>query len=443
MRIPASYDNDASGIRCRFGNGSHPRGNIMTRIGIIGIGGFAQRHLASIQECGEKGLCHLEAAVIRSTEKYVAALADLKKTWPDLRVYLTLDEMIKAEGDGLDLVTIPTGIPSHREYAVACLNRGYHVLCEKPAAGTIEDVLAMIEAQEKSGKILAIGFQHMFTPSIQRIKEIAINGDLGKLISLTSTARWKRTSMYYNRNSWAGCLEDEGSFVFDSPIQNATAHYLQNLLYLAGPTRYESALPVTIYGENYHAQNIESADTQYIRCTTAEGVSLSFAVTHATEEVDGPYLECLFEKGRITWSKDNGACTVYGGEGKILETFDNGDSPLFRSVFDDTLQAMKENRKPLSHIGNAYQHTVCINYLYKASEGIWDIPDEYLGHNEVTEEPYLGYSENLAISSEEENTVIKGIDEAMKSMYEKGGQSFFEAGLPWARKGKTLDVSLK
>ncbi len=413
----------------------------MTGIGIIGIGGFALNHLESIKSCAGMGLCTLEAAVIRNPEKYAASLQDLRKTWPDLRIYPTLEELLDSEGDRVGLVAIPTGIPSHRRYAEISLDRGRNVLCEKPAAGTIEDALAMKAAQERNGKSLAIGFQYMFCPSIQKIKEIVMEGRLGRLRSLKCTARWKRTSIYYDRNSWAGCIRDGESFVFDSPIQNANAHYLQNLLYLAGPSRHESALPVRIYGENYHAQDIESADTQYIRCTTAEGVELSFAVTHATEDVDGPRFECLFDGGRITWTMEGGRTVLYDGEGREIGMFDNGDSPLFRTVFEDTLRALEEGRKPLCHIGNAYQHTVCINYLYRATDGIYDIPDSAREHHRVTHEPYLGYSSNVKLDPKAVNTVIIGIDEAMKGMYERGGQSFYEAGLPWARAGKTLDVS--
>ncbi len=414
----------------------------MTGIGIIGIGGFALNHLESIKSCGEMGLCTLEAAVIRSPHKYEEGLAELRKTWPDLRVYPSLEELLDREGDKVGMISIPTGIPSHRKFAEICLDRGRHVLCEKPAAGTIEDALAMKAAQERSGKNLAIGFQYMFCPTIQRIKEMVMDKTLGKLISLKCTARWKRTSIYYDRNSWAGCIRDGDSFVFDSPIQNANAHYLQNLLYLAGPSRHESALPVKIYGENYHAQDIESADTQYIRCTTADGIELSFAVTHATEDVDGPHIECLFEKGRISWTMEKGATRIYNEKGELTESFDNGESPLFRTVFEKTLRALEEGERPLCHIGNAFQHTVCINYLYRATEGINDLPEEWKQNNKVTHEPYLGYSSNVKLDPNAVNTVIVGIDEAMKEMWDKGGISFFEAGLPWAKEGKTLDVSL-
>ncbi|MDC7221034.1 MAG: Gfo/Idh/MocA family oxidoreductase [Spirochaetales bacterium] len=415
----------------------------MTGIGIIGIGGFALNHLASIKECAQKKLCTLEAAVIRNPQKYETALKELKNDWPNLRIYPTLEDLLSKEKEKIGLVAIPSGIPSHRSYSEISLKAGKNVLCEKPAAGTIEDALAMKAAQEESGKSLAIGFQYMFCPSIQKIKEIIIDQSLGKLISLKATSRWKRTSIYYNRNRWAGCLKDGEDFIFDSPIQNANAHYLQNLLYLAGPSRYESALPLTLYGENYHAQDIESADTQYIKCTTAEGVTLSFAVTHATEEVDGPHMECLLEQGRICWTMKDGATRVYNKEDKLIEAFDNGESPLFTSVFEDTLKAIQENRPPLCHIGNAYQHTVCINHLYKATGGIWDIPEEAKSHNKVTEDPYLEYSTNLQYSDNDINTVIKGIDHTMKDMFDQGGIGYYEAGLPWARKGKTLDISLQ
>lgn len=414
----------------------------MTGIGIIGIGGFAASHLKSIKKY--KNLCTLEAAVIRSPDKYKEAITALRKDWPAVRIYPSLEDMLEEEQEKMQLVAIPTGIPSHRKYSVACLNKGYHVICEKPVAGTMKDALAMKKAQDVSGKVLAIGFQNIFSPSIQRIKGIADSGSLGKLRTLKSTARWKRTSIYYNRNDWAGCLKDGDAYVYDSPIQNATAHYLQNLLYIAGDGRYDSALPATIYGENYHAQAIESADTQFIRCRTSDGKEISFAVTHACETVEGPHAEFLFDRGRITWSFDGnrGSTRIYDEKGTLTEELDNGADNVDHLVFGDTLRALEEGRMPLCHIGNAYQHTVCVNYLFRASP-IHEIPSDQKSDLPPGEEAYGSFSSNITVSEDDCNTVIKGIDEAMTAMYEKGGISYFEAGLPWGRRGNELKVNLE
>jgi predicted dehydrogenase len=414
----------------------------MIGIGIIGIEGFALNHLASIKDCVKEGLCLLVAAVVRTPEKYVVELRKLQTEWPDLQIFSTIEEMLDREGTWIDLISLPTDIPSHRLYAEICLNRGHHVLCEKPAAGTIEDVLAMKATQERTGKNLAIGFQHIFSPSIQRIKKLIIHKNLGELISLSGTSRCKQTSSYYNRNNWAGRIKDGNAFIFDSPMQNINSHLLQNMLYLSGPEKHRSTLPVTVYGENYRAQNIESADTQYIRCTTKEGVVISLAATHATEDMDESHMECLFEKGRITWSATKGETALYDKEDNLMETFNDCGVPLLTAAYKDTIRAIKEKKRPLCHIGNAYQHTVCLNYLYHTTEGIRDIPACEKYDNIPTDIPTPYYPNSLKHSKDYVNSTIRHIDDSMKKMFTLGGIGFYEVGLSWAQKGKTLDVSL-
>src|SRR5690606_35584330 len=137
---------------------------------------------------------------------------------------------------------------------------GFHVLCEKPAAGNHGEALEMQRAARETGKILAIGYQNMYTPTVRRIKELTLEGRrggaLGRLLTATCSARWPRGASYYGRNAWAGRLAVSGREIFDSPVQNALAHYLQDMLFIAGPDARTCATPVRLYGENYRAKSI-------------------------------------------------------------------------------------------------------------------------------------------------------------------------------------------
>ncbi len=71
----------------------------------------------------------------------------------------------------------------HREHAVAAFEAGKHVFCEKPLATTLEDAVAMRDAQERAGTLFSIGFTLRYSPHYQKIKEIVDSGEIGTIVS--------------------------------------------------------------------------------------------------------------------------------------------------------------------------------------------------------------------------------------------------------------------
>ena len=80
----------------------------------------------------------------------------LSQEWAAGRAYADFREMLDAEE--LDAIAVATPDRFHRGPAVACLDAGKHVLCEKPLATTLADGLAMKQAAERSGKELMVNF---------------------------------------------------------------------------------------------------------------------------------------------------------------------------------------------------------------------------------------------------------------------------------------------
>src|SRR6516225_3691420 len=77
----------------------------------------------------------------------IAAIADIsperravaQQQWPSARIYADHRSLLEAEARQLDFVDIATPPSDHAPVAVAALQRGLHVLCEKPLAATIDD----------------------------------------------------------------------------------------------------------------------------------------------------------------------------------------------------------------------------------------------------------------------------------------------------------------
>ncbi len=83
--------------------------------------------------------------------------------------------------DHCDAVHVLTPPQSHRDIAIAALNAGKHVLVEKPVALSSADAGDMIEAAERSGKVLGVGHNFLGTPSYVRLKQAIQAGALGQI----------------------------------------------------------------------------------------------------------------------------------------------------------------------------------------------------------------------------------------------------------------------
>lgn len=395
------------------------------RVAIVGIAGYAQSHYHSVRYCEEKGLCKLTAMVIRLEERDIIFEGNLQKH--GVQIYRSFEELLDHGRDIVDLITLPIGIASHAPLSIKALEAGFHVICEKPAAGTYQEACQMMEAQKKTGLQLSIGFQLIYSPAVQRIKQYTLDKKLGALESGCGRVLWPRDSKYYARNKWAGKITVDGQKIYDSPIQNATAHYLNNLLYVAGPSMEETVTPYEIYGENYRAKDIESADTQYIRVTTPENVRICFTASHATDVVVDATLEWNYENGKIVWfAQPFGKTQVLQLKQHIwtiVDEWDNGEVNPNHQVFVDTIQAIHEQRAPLCHIGNSWQQVVCVNTSFESSQGVIPIPEEYTHRVENDNGSY--------------NIVIKELLQWSEKV-ERERAGFYDVGAPWGKASETI-----
>jgi len=102
------------------------------------------------------------------------------------RCYGTADEMIAAEkalpaGERVDFISICTPNNTHFSIAKACLEAGFHVMCEKPMTMTVDEANALADIVKKSGRVF--GLLHTYTgyPMVKLAKDLVKAGDLGRI----------------------------------------------------------------------------------------------------------------------------------------------------------------------------------------------------------------------------------------------------------------------
>ena len=189
------------------------------RVGFIGCGGNASGHVGRILamgECEVVGLCDVsEASIERVRERH-------REQYPHIAdgpVFADYREMLdKVE---MDAVEISTPHTLHFEQIMAALDKGLHVLTEKPMVCTVEHAHQVIARAEEVGKILMVSYQRHLGAQYRYVRNQIMAGELGEIqfISALQDQKWYQGTIGLWRQqlslSGGGQLNDSGSHLLD------------------------------------------------------------------------------------------------------------------------------------------------------------------------------------------------------------------------------------
>ncbi len=391
----------------------------MTRpkIGLVGMGGFARTHKKYIQAVEEAGLGLqvAQVAIPADQEAFAGELDDLRGR--GVRIFSSLREMLALAREEIDVVCIPTGIPLHRPMAIAALEADCNVLVEKPSAGSIQDVDAMIAAETRSRGVCAVGYQHAYSPDYLRVKEFVCSGKLGRVHAIRSFGCWPRDPVYYNRNAWAGTLAVGDTWVLDGPHNNALAHAI-NIMCIMGSAQPGKALqPTAVQAELYRANDIETADTVALRAETDEGVDVFFAVSHCTEENVNPIFVVRGELGEIELDY-HGSARVRLNDGTELEWPSADVGP---QVLQNVVEHVAGRADLCCPLTLTRAQTLCACGSFESA-------------------PIRSLPTSLCRTEGEGRVVCDGMSALVQQAWREG-KLFSELGVEWARPGQRIDMS--
>jgi predicted dehydrogenase len=337
---------------------------------LVGIGGYGGTYCSLL--LNDQQSCGKIVGVVDPFAEKALYFNELKKH--KIPFYNTLAEFYQVHHTA-DLAIISTPIALHSRQTCEALEHGSHVLCEKPLCAHPLEAEAMLAAQHKSGLLVAIGYQWSYASAIQSLKADILAGRLGRPVQFKTMVLWPRTDTYYARNNWAGALKNaDGDWVLDSPANNACAHYLHNMLYLAGPSTEESVTPTQMQAELYRANPISNYDTAAFRIATRNGPEILFYTTHACSRLLGPIFKYTFEKATVEF--------VTGGD--IIATFANGRQKNYGSPDQDgvkeklwgTMRAIRGDGSILCGIEASKKQTLCIYAAMLSCPTIRDFPGD-------------------------------------------------------------------
>lgn len=189
------------------------------KIGIIGCGGIANgKHMPTLAKMDD-----VEMVAFCDIIPERAEAAKKQYGMADAKCYTDYRELLK--DPEIDNVRVLTQNRWHCQITVDALNAGKHVLVEKPMAITAEEARMMLEARDKSGKILAVGYQHKFDPSVSYAKSEADSGTFGEIYHAKCRVLRRRgvpTWGVFTQKSEQGA----------GPLFDIATHALDSLLYI-------------------------------------------------------------------------------------------------------------------------------------------------------------------------------------------------------------------
>lgn len=257
------------------------------RLGIIGVGNIGRHHAQYLLDgrVRRARLTALCSVVPRELEPFRDRGATL---------FTDADELLRS--GQTDAVVIATPHYQHVTIGIAALEKGLHIMVEKPIAAHKADGERLVAAAGARPKqVFAAMFQLRIEPRYQKIRQLLQNGELGRLMRLTwINTDWFRTDAYYASSDWRATWKGEGGGV----LINQCLHNLDTLQWLFG-------MPSQVRGfcQLGRHRNIEVEDTVTAQLLWPDGATGTFIST--TAEAPGTNrLEIAGSRGRLVLEND-------------------------------------------------------------------------------------------------------------------------------------------
>lgn len=223
------------------------------KLGIIGIGNMGAAHLKNIKE----GKCpNIDAVAVCDINPKV--IENIKEKYGDSITYFNnAIEMLDSGIIDSCIVAVPHY--DHTRYAIECLNRGIHVMVEKPAGVYTKQVKEMNEVAKKHPETcFAMMFNQRTNCVYRKLRELVKSGEFGEIRRTNwLITNWYRPQFYYDSGDWRATWAGEGGGV----LLNQAPHQLDLWQWICG-------MPVKVHTHmkfgKWHNIEVEDDVTTYV-----------------------------------------------------------------------------------------------------------------------------------------------------------------------------------
>ena len=181
------------------------------RFGLVGAGEIGRVRADALRR--SPGCRLVAVADVASDRARAAARTSTASVYTDYRQLL--------DHPDIDAVIVSTPPDIHEEVALAALERGKHVLCEKPLAPTVDACFGLLQTAQRHGLTLATGFNQRYFPAIKFVKHTVQSGEIGDLSFVraftghTGLSEFQQPWMHEKGAIGGGALMDNGLHLID------------------------------------------------------------------------------------------------------------------------------------------------------------------------------------------------------------------------------------
>ncbi|MCY4072479.1 MAG: Gfo/Idh/MocA family oxidoreductase [Chloroflexi bacterium] len=296
------------------------------KLGIVGLGNMGLVHVGHVMDLPNTDL----VAVCDTNERKLQAA----KAGSGVARFRDYRQML--DSTALDGVIIATPHYDHPDMSIAALERGIHVLVEKPIAVHVNEARRMIDAHHSFKRrmpnlVFAAMFMQRTWGHWRKIKAMIERGELGRLIRCTwIITDWFRTQYYYDSGGWRATWSGEGGGV----LMNQCPHNLDLYQWLVGaPSRIHG---FASFGK-HHQIEVEDEATAYLE---HDNGMIGHFITTTGESPGTNRLEIIGENGKLVYdASPPGEGGSVGGGAKL-----GGEIIFYRNQWS-SIKHLRESRK--------------------------------------------------------------------------------------------------
>ena len=327
------------------------------KFGILGIGNMGMSHFVNFMNGKiENGVVTAVADLRQSRLNIIQ-----EKLPGDYKVYSSAEELI--EKADVDAVLIAVPHYDHPKLAIQALNKGLHVLCEKPAGVYTKQVREMNEVAKKSDKLFSLMYNQRTNPLYIKMHDLIASGEMGTVRRVNwIITNWFRTQFYFDSGSWRATWRGEGG----GALMNQCPHQIDLLQWIVGemPSKVHSFCH---FGK-WHDIEVEDDVTAYMEFPS--GATGCF-ITSTGDAPGSNRLEILCSKGRLLCEKDT--LTIHKHKEELQDHIKTAEKGFIEPEYEVEVveQDYAKNTQHVGIVNNFANAILGIEELYvKGEEGI-------------------------------------------------------------------------
>lgn len=235
----------------------------MINTAIVGLGWWGKTLVEAVSGVSED--IRFVAGVTRTSSDEAKAFCKQH----DMELRLSYEDVIA--DPNIDAVVLVTPNSMHAAQTIAAAEHGKHVFCEKPFALTKADATAAVDACDKAGVTLAVGYNRRFHPEITKLRDLINSGELGTILHCEATMTFPN-GLFLKPGAWRASKDE-------TPCGGLTpmgVHAIDGFIDLCGEIDQ-------VYAQSFRrVVEVDSDDTTSILLRMKDGMSGYLATMTAT-----------------------------------------------------------------------------------------------------------------------------------------------------------------